>query len=336
MSILEESKLVASEFEVEPAIRISGLSKRFKKSMAVNRASFIVQPGDVFGLLGPNGAGKTTIIRMLLGLIRPTDGRATVLGFDPVQQRSAALQRVAAIVEAPALYPGLTARDNLRAMALASGLTKPEQRIDEVLELLGLQGRSKDKFKAFSLGMKQRLCIAATLLTDPQLIILDEPTNGLDPAGMAEVRQLIKDLAATGRTVLLSSHLLHEVQQICNRVAVIQRGQIIVEGLVSELLAGKSSIRVKVLPDEWESANQILQKAGWAGRLSSEEGYLVVAAEAHEGRLINQALVSQGIFANEVTLHNQSLEEYYLDLTGPSAVQSPAQEQGQGEVKNGN
>jgi ABC-2 type transport system ATP-binding protein len=334
MSTLEEYKTSATELEVEPAIHISGLSKRFKKSMAVNQASFIVQQGDVFGLLGPNGAGKTTIIRMLLGLIRPTAGRATVLGFDPVRQRSAVLQQVAAIVEAPALYPGLTARDNLRAMALASGLAKPEQRIDEVLEMLSLQGRSKDKFSTFSLGMKQRLCIAATLLTDPQLIILDEPTNGLDPAGMAEIRQLIKDLAASGRTVLLSSHLLHEVQQICNRVAVIQRGQIIVEGLVSELLAGKSSIRVKVLPDEWESAHQILQKAGWAGRLSVEEGYLVLAAEAHEGRLINQTLASQGIFASEVILHNQSLEEYYLNLTEPSTAQSPTP--GQGGTKHGN
>lgn len=310
-----QANFASQSFSDRPAIRTIELSKRFKKMLAVNNVSFEVQTGDVFGLLGPNGAGKTTIIRMLLGLIKPTGGKAEVFGFDPVTERAEVFRRVGAIVEAPALYPKLNGRDNLRAMAIASGITNPESKIDEVLQIMGLAARSKDKFSTYSLGMKQRLCIAATLLTDPQLIILDEPTNGLDPAGMAEIRQLIKDLAAQGRTVFLSSHLLHEVQQVCNRVAVIQRGQIIVQGLVNDLLAGKSAIWVRVQADEWENAWHILQRGGWENRVRGESGYLILNVPGSEGRAINQALASNGIYASEISVQSQSLEEYYLNLT---------------------
>jgi ABC-2 type transport system ATP-binding protein len=299
-------------------IRTAKLTKRFKKALAVNNVDFEVNAGDVFGLLGPNGAGKTTIIRMLLGLIAPSAGEAKVFGFDPIRDREEVLARVSAIVEAPALYPGLTGRDNLRAMAQMVGLENPERKIDEVLEKMNLATRAKDRFSTYSLGMKQRLCIAAALLTDPELIILDEPTNGLDPAGMAEIRQLIKELAGQGRTVMLSSHLLNEVQMVCNRVAIIQRGQIIAQGFVSDLLGSKSLIEVRVPAGEQERAALLLSSQGWGRRVRTEGEYLLIDGAINEGAALNRALVTGGIFASEITPRSQSLEEYYLELTGDS------------------
>lgn len=300
------------------------LTKRFKKAIAVNNVDFEVQAGDVFGLLGPNGAGKTTIIRMLLGLIAPSAGQAQVFGFDPVHHRDEVLARVSAIVETPALYPGLTGRDNLRAMAVMVGIDNAERRVDEVLEKMNLSARAKDRFSTYSLGMKQRLCIAAALLTDPELIILDEPTNGLDPAGMAEIRQLIKELAGQGRTVLLSSHLLNEVQLVCNRVAIIQRGQIIAQGLVSDLLAGKALIEIRVRPEEREKAGLYLASQGWANHLRAEGEYLIVDGATTEGATLNRVLATQGIYASEITPRSQSLEEYYLQLTGEALTTATA------------
>jgi ABC-type multidrug transport system ATPase subunit len=297
------------------AVRTHSLTKRFKKQTAVNKVNLEIHKGDVFGLLGPNGAGKTTIIRMLLGLIKPTEGTTEVLGFNSMHQRDEVLARVSAIVEAPALYPMLTGMNNLKAMALATGIPDADSKIAEVLEKMGLTERAKDMYKTYSLGMKQRLCIAAALLTDPQIIILDEPTNGLDPAGMAEMRQLIRDLSAQGRTVILSSHLLNEVQQVCNRVAIIQKGQIIAHGLVSDLLANKTAIRIRVRQDEWDRAWQVLNLNGYADKVTADSGYILVATPSTDGARINQLLGSQAIFAGEITPHNQSLEEYFLDLT---------------------
>jgi ABC-2 type transport system ATP-binding protein len=299
-----------------PVVRTYDLSKQYKKQIAVNRANLTVYPGDVFGLLGPNGAGKTTIIRMLLGLVEPTTGRAEVFGFDPMKQRGEVLRRVSAIVEAPALYPILSGRDNLKAMALAAGVEN-DAKIEEVLERMNLTSRAKDRFGTYSLGMKQRLCIAAALLTDPQLIILDEPTNGLDPAGMAEIRQLIRELATQGCTVFLSSHLLNEVQQVCNRVAVIQRGQILVQGLVEDLLAGKASVQVRVAPGEREPAVASLRASGF-DKLRHEGDYMIIDGPASDSAAINRTLATSGIFAAEITPRSQSLEEYYLELTSQS------------------
>lgn len=320
MQATDESLKAGSESGNMPVIRTLNLTKSFGRRLAVNNAGFEVQPGDVFGLLGPNGAGKTTIIRMLLGLVKPTSGNALVFGFDTMQQRAEVLARVSAIVESPALYPGMNGYDNLKAMAIAVGLENPERKIDEVLGRMGLAGRARDKFSTYSLGMKQRLCIASALLTDPQLLILDEPTNGLDPAGMVEIRSLIRGLAEQGVTVLLSSHLLNEVQQVCNRVAIIQMGRIIQQGLVDELLAGKTSVQVKVRPDEWERAWYILQGVGFAPRLRAEGEYLIIAGPAQDGAIINHALATNGIFASEIAPRSQSLEEYYLSLTNWQAA----------------
>ncbi len=323
MQATDEGLKASSETESRPVIRTQSLTKRFRTQVAVNNVGFEVQRGDVFGLLGPNGAGKTTIIRMLLGLVKPTAGTAQVFGFDTMQQRGEVLARVSAIVEAPALYPGMNGYDNLKAMAIAVGIQNPDRKIDDVLGRMGLSGRARDKFSTYSLGMKQRLCIASALLTDPQLLILDEPTNGLDPAGMVEIRTLIRGLAEQGVTVLLSSHLLNEVQQVCNRVAIIQMGQIIQQGLVDELLAGKTSVQIKVRPDEWEKAWYILQGAGYAPRLRAEGEYLIIAGPSHDGAIFNQALATNGIFASEISPRSQSLEEYYLSLTNFQA-EAPA------------
>jgi len=236
-----------------PVVRLAGLTKRFKRTLAVDGADLEVQPGDIFGLLGPNGAGKTTIIRMILGLIAPTSGQVAVFGYDPLRERAAVLARVGAIVESPALYPGLSGRDNLRAMALLIGVDDPA-RIERVLEQMGLAARAKDRFGTYSLGMKQRLCIAAALLTDPQLLILDEPTNGLDVEATHLFYDLIVDIAAQGTTVLFSTHLMDQVARLCSHVVVINRGTLVAKGGIDELRAAHGE---KSLEDVFRELTQV-------------------------------------------------------------------------------
>ncbi len=211
-------------------ISTNRLTKAFGKLVAVNDLHLQVMRGDVFGFLGPNGAGKTTTIRMLLGLIRPTAGSAIIFGMDNAYQLPAILQRIGAIVETPAFYPYLSGKDNLHAVAAASGMVSgsaSNRRVEEVLEIVELGAQAEDAFRNYSLGMKQRLGIGAALLADPELVILDEPTNGLDPAGQFEIRQLIQRLSTLGKTIFISSHFLHDIQQVCNRVAILQKGNLI-------------------------------------------------------------------------------------------------------------
>src|ERR671912_1883623 len=220
------------------------LTKRYSsRIVAVDRVSLTVRRGEVYGFLGPNGAGKTTTLRMLLGLVRPTSGTASVLGRLPGDPES--LARVGALVESPAFYPYLSGRDNLRVIACYANA--PKKRIETALNLVDLADRARDKFATYSLGMKQRLGVAATLLKDPELLILDEPTNGLDPAGMAGMRALVRSLGSGERTVLLSSHLLGEIEQICDRVGVISGGRLIAESTVEEL-RGKGALLVGAKP----------------------------------------------------------------------------------------
>src|ERR1700730_3313177 len=219
-------------------ISTSRLTKAFGNLVAVNDLHLQVMRGDIFGFLGPNGSGKTTTIRMLLGLIRPTAGRAIIFGMDNADQLPAILQRIGAIVETPVFYPYLSGKDNLHAVAAASGMKSggtSNRRVEEVLEIVELRAQAKDAFRKYSLGMKQRLGIGAALLADPELVLLDEPTNGLDPAGVIEIRRLIQRLSALGKTIFLSSHILYEVQQVCNRVAILQRGNLVKQGKVSDL-----------------------------------------------------------------------------------------------------
>src|SRR3954462_1893731 len=227
----------------ETVVATDRLTKRYGDRLAVDSVSLTVRRGEVYGFLGPNGAGKTTTLRMLLGLVRPTAGDAAVLGAAPGSP--SALARIGAMVEAPGLYPYLSGRDNLRVLAGHAGA--PPERVDDVLAEVGLADRAGDRTRTYSMGMKQRLGVAAALLKDPELLILDEPTNGLDPAGMAEMRSFIRSLSRGGRTVVLSSHLMGEVEQVCDRVGVIREGVLVAEGTVEEL-RGRASLRVRAEP----------------------------------------------------------------------------------------
>ena len=219
------------------------LTKRFGNTLAVDRLNLTVHRGDVFGFLGPNGAGKTTTIRMIVGLIYPTSGYATVIDHQVPRDKIAALKHMGGFVEVPAFYGNMSARRNLRLMGSLNGEVD-EKRIDEVLDVVGLRERADSKVGDYSHGMKQRLGIANALINQPELVILDEPTSGLDPQGMKDVRELVRELGTGGTTVLLSSHLLHEVEQVCNRAAIINKGRVVVEGPVSELHPEHSSVKL--------------------------------------------------------------------------------------------
>jgi ABC-type multidrug transport system ATPase subunit len=290
------------------------LTKRYgRRITAVDGLNLAVRRGEVYGFLGPNGAGKTTTLRMLLGLIRPTSGTASVLGGEPGSPAS--LGNVGALVESPAFYPYLSGYDNLRVMARYSGA--PRSRIEEALETVELTGRAKDRFKNYSFGMKQRLGVAAALLKDPELLILDEPTNGLDPKGMADMRALVRELGRDERTVLLSSHLLSEVEQICDRVGVIHKGKLVAEGAVAEL-RGDEGLLVRAEPVE--EARQIAERLAGVEGVVVTDGMLRLTADPGRAAEINAKLVSAGLRVSELRPAEQSLEEVFLELTGGETV----------------
>ncbi len=285
------------------------LSKRFgQEIVAVDELTMRVRRGEVYGFLGPNGAGKTTTLRMLLGLIRPTSGSALVLSAAPGSPEG--LARIGALVETPTFYPFLSGRDNLRVLARHAGV--PEARVGEVLEEVELSARAADRSGTYSLGMKQRLGVAAALLKDPELLILDEPTNGLDPAGMAEMRTFIRDLGRGRRTVLLSSHLMTEVEQTCDRVGVIRRGTLVGEGTVDEL-RGRASLRVRAEP--LDQAERLVATLPDIDRVAIVEGGLRIAADPAAAAAINRALVEAGLAVSELRLERASLEQVFLELT---------------------
>jgi ABC-type multidrug transport system ATPase subunit len=290
-------------------IETHDLSKRYgERILAVDGLALQVRRGEVYGFLGPNGAGKTTTLRMLLGLVRPTSGTALVLGARPGSPQS--LAHVGALIETPAFYPFLSGRDNLRVLARYSGT--PEMRIQPVLEEVGLAARGSDRFGTYSLGMKQRLGIAAALLKDPELLILDEPTNGMDPAGMAEMRTFIRDLGRGRRTVLLSSHLMAEVEQIADRVGVISGGMLVGEGTVEEL-RGRESLWVRAEP--LEEAERLVAGLRAVERVSRVDGGLRIAADPAAAAAINRTLVEAGIAVGELRPERASLEKVFLELT---------------------
>ena len=295
-------------------VETRGLTKRYgRRITAVDSLDLTVRRGEVYGFLGPNGAGKTTTLRMLLGLIRPSSGKARVLGEKPGNPEG--LSRVGALVESPAFYPYLSGKDNLRVMARYADV--PWWRVDEVLMEVELQGRAKDKFKKYSLGMKQRLGVAAALLKDPDLLILDEPTNGLDPKGMADMRALIRELGHGNRTVLLSSHLLGEVEQICDRVGVVRKGKLVAEGTVSEL-RGRQGLLVRAAP--LEEASYIASRLAGVEEATVVDGALRLVVDTERAAEINDKLVSAGIRVSELRPAEQSLEEVFLELTGRETV----------------
>jgi ABC-2 type transport system ATP-binding protein len=292
----------------ELMIETSDLTKRYGTNTAVNRLTLRVRRGEVYGFVGPNGAGKTTTLRMLLGLMKATSGRATVLGASPGSRES--LSGIGALVEAPGFYPFLTARDNLRVLTRHAGVGN--ERINPVLDRLGLADRAGDRFATFSQGMKQRLGVAAALLKDPKLLILDEPTNGLDPAGMAEMRGFIRSLGQEGRTVVLSSHLMPEVEQVCDRVGIIRRGVLVREGTVEEL-RGASTLRVRAHP--LQQAARLASTLRHVDAVATGEGVLQIRTNPESAAEINTALVGAGISVSELRAERASLEEVFLDLT---------------------
>ena len=317
MAISQLQSAVARPLAGEVVLRTIGLSKRFGRITAVDGLDLEVRAGEVLGFLGPNGAGKSTTVGMVLGLVNPTAGRIELFGRDPGAHRAALMRRVGAVIEAPAFYPYLSGRDNLRALALAAGGV-PAERIEALLAQVGLAERAGSPVKTYSLGMKQRLGIASTLLTDPALVILDEPTNGLDPAGQREVRDLIPQLARDGRAVLLASHLLHEVEQVCDRVAIIHKGRLVESGAVGELLRRESFLSIEIA--EPERAAATLRALPFVERVTFGATRVTVVAPPERGAEVNRALAERGMYATAIVPRTSSLEEVFLELTESDAA----------------
>jgi ABC-2 type transport system ATP-binding protein len=298
------------------AIQTYDLSKRFGDLVAVDSINFEVRRGEVFGFLGPNGAGKTTTIAMLLGLVRPTSGSAEVLGHDLRHNLAPALLRVGAIVETPSFYPYLSGEDNLRIFARIVG-GRAEQDIPPILERVGLGKRGSDKVGTYSLGMRQRLGLACALIGDPELLILDEPTNGLDPAGMQEVRSFIRRLATEeGRTVFLSSHLLHEVEQVCDRVLILNKGQVIAQGRVDEMLSQAQGVELRIA-DPLKAA-AILSDLDWVDEARAQGEWVLAQSPPERAPELVAALAAHNHFPYEVRPVLATLESVFLGLTESS------------------
>jgi ABC-2 type transport system ATP-binding protein len=300
-----------------PPVAARGLVKRYGEITAVDGVDLTVERGDVFGYLGPNGAGKTTSLRMLLGLIRPTEGRALLFGRDPLDVGARALDGVAGFVEGPRFYPYLSGWRNLRLLGDLDGGV-PSSRIEEVLEVVDLRDRAKDRVGGYSHGMRQRLGIAASLLRDPQLLLLDEPTTGLDPAGMRDMRELVKRLASEGITILLSSHLLAEVEELCNRVAIIRSGRIIYEGRLDELLQSAAG-GYRLRTTDPERARAVLLARGVTG-VQLVDGELRFQAEASVVEAVTIALGAAGIGISALVPLTATLEELFLGMTEEEAA----------------
>jgi ABC-2 type transport system ATP-binding protein len=311
-----------------PVIETHDLSKRFGRTVAVDGASFRVERGQVFGFLGPNGAGKTTTIGLLLGIITPTSGTFRLFGGAGPAELHAARQRIGATLEYPNFYPYLSGRDNLRIAANVKGMGRRD--IDEALDLVGLARRAKSKFKTYSLGMKQRLALAATMLGDPELIILDEPANGLDPKGMRETREIIRELGSRGKTIFLSSHLLWEVERTCTHVAIIQRGRIMSQSSVAEITTGTTVAGIRAADLlSLKSTVEEYPGAVWS-RIRGDR----VVAELKDGDLaaLNSFLAARGIFASHLALEQRTLEDVFMEVTGadggPEAGTGPGADAG--------
>ena len=300
-------------------IQTDGLTKRYGRVLAVDDLSLDIPKGRIFGLLGPNGSGKTTLMSMLLGLVRPTAGSFTLFGSSPEKGGlDRELHRIGALIETPTFYPYLSGRNNLAYFQGISGRGDTGE-LDSLLEQVGLGGRGGDKFQTYSLGMKQRLGLAYTLLGDPELLVLDEPTNGMDPAGMAEVRGLIRGLAGENRTVILSSHLLNEVEQVCDSVAIFSHGRLIAQGDVTELLQERGRPQVRLRTNNDRKAWEILNALAWVDGVTADNGYLVAGVDADRSWEITAALSRNEVYVAEMAPAQMSLEQYFLDVTEEAA-----------------
>ena len=295
-----------------PPIEVRGLVKRYGELTAVDGVELTVQAGDVYGYLGPNGAGKTTSLRMMLGLISPTEGSVRLFGRDP-HSTVRALDGVAGFVEGPAFYPSLSARRNLELMAAYDGYGAAG-RVDFALDTVELGSRARDRVGGFSHGMRQRLGIAAALLRAPKLLLLDEPATGLDPAGMRDMRRLIRRLADDGMTVLLSSHLLAEVEELCNRVAVLRRGRIVYEGTIAALARGAAASYRLATTDDTRAREICLAQPG-IDAVSTEHGHIVFTGEERAVAELSRALVEADVLIHELAPQTVTLEDLFFSLT---------------------
>lgn len=292
-----------------PILQISNLSKSYRSFTAVDDLSFSVEEGDVFGFLGPNGAGKSTTIRMILSLIKPDRGEVLFQG-ESLAGNNHLLKYIGALVEDADFYENLSARTNLSLLARIEKIDS--QRVDEVLKIVGLSGREHDKVKAYSHGMKQRLGIAQALLNQPKLLILDEPTSGLDPRGMKEIRELIRELSGRGMTIMLSSHLLSEVEKVCTSLAIINHGQLIRSGKIAELTRETDLFVTEIRAEPLNKAEQILREA--YDHVDIEQSALKVRLRDDELAQVNRLLVDSGIEVSAI-IPRSSLEDYFLSLT---------------------
>jgi ABC-2 type transport system ATP-binding protein len=302
-------------------IEIEGLRKEYARlrggrTVAVAGLDLSVPEGGVFGFLGPNGAGKTTTIRCLLGLVRPSAGRLSLLGADVTHALPSVIGRVGSIVEAPAMFPRFSGRRNLEILARIHG--EGDAAIDASLERVGLRDRARDPVRTYSLGMKQRLAIAATLLRDPSLLILDEPANGLDPAGIVEVRELLRSLGAEGRTIFVSSHILSEVQQTADHVAIVAKGKLIKAGAVDEVLATTGTSGVIVKLTDLEAGRRVLADANIPATITGDAIRADVAPDLSER--ISRTLAQAGLYVTELRPDTVDLETVFLELTKDQGV----------------
>jgi ABC-2 type transport system ATP-binding protein len=297
-------------------IEAHGLRKAYGDVVAVENVDLLVERGRVYGALGPNGSGKSTTVRMLLGLAKPDNGEVRLFGQPLAEHAPALLHRVGSVVETPAFVPYLSGRDNLRLLAKYTPGATPKM-IEATLGRVHLVEAAGRRFKNYSLGMKQRLGIAAAILNDPELIILDEPTNGLDPQGTREIRSLIPELAAEGRTIVLCSHLLHEVEQVCDAVTIFQRGRVVAQGPTKELIGNRSRLELRLA--DMSAADLILRDSPWASQLTRQNGALYIDGAGTLGAEVNKYLVAHGQFASVIQPTQNSLEDVFFELTGDSS-----------------
>jgi ABC-2 type transport system ATP-binding protein len=296
-------------------LRTVGLSKRYGSRLAVDGLNIAVLRGSVYGFLGPNGSGKTTTIAMALGLLAPTAGHVELFGLDTRTHRSEALRRVGATLEGTSYFPHLSARDNLRVWSRIAGAAS-ERRIDAVLEQVGLAARKRDKVRNFSLGMKQRLAVGAAIMHEPEMVILDEPTNGLDPAGIREFRALIRDLAAQGTSVFVSSHILSEVEQMCDDVAILKSGRVVAEGSVAALLRRQIATTIALRTSDDARAMTLLQALPAVMSVTQQDGRLIVETPPEQAIAVSRALAEQQIWLAEMRPQESNLEDFFIEITG--------------------
>lgn len=299
---------------MDSVLNLNALTKHFGRIKAVNQVSFEVHAGQVFGMLGPNGSGKTTTLGMLMGVVNPTSGDFSWFGQPPTHHIR---KKIGAVLEHPIFYPYLSGQRNLELNAMIKAC--PAENIPKVLELVELSARRNDKYKTYSLGMKQRLAIASALLNDPEVLILDEPTNGLDPMGIAEIRKLILKIAGQGKTIILASHLLDEVQKVCSHFAVLKKGHLIHTGPVDEVGGRQETVEVNA---EHDLLGVVLEHYEGAMSVKKEQNhFLVKLKEGYHTKELNQYLFQQGIVATHLVAIKKSLEKQFLEILSDNTKQ---------------